>query len=145
MNAAVGNVRNMFMRMKPGDLVVMAGRSIYGEIYAGEIATAFDPNDTLDDVYERESIPYRRVSWIKGLAERRFLSENLSHLLSNRKTVIAIDKDVFGDELYPVVYGDYVFGDDSRYVFDGPAYKNFPILGRKRWRKSIGLGTKLVA
>jgi hypothetical protein len=40
--------------------------------------------------------------------------------------VISIDKNEFGDEVYTRVYGNYVFRDDSRYVFEGPAYKNYP-------------------
>lgn len=126
MNAAVGNVKNMYLRMKPDDLVIMAGRSIYGEIHAGEITKPFNADDTIEGVYSRDDIPYRRVRWFDDLPQRRFLSERLSQRLSNRKAVISIEKEEFADEVYRLVYGDYVYGDESRYIFEGPTYKGFP-------------------
>ncbi|HWD26554.1 MAG TPA: hypothetical protein VG387_05275 [Rhizomicrobium sp.] len=124
-SAAVGNVRNMYARMKPGDLVVMGGRSLYQPIYIGEVETAFAPGDVIQiNQFGTDEVPVRKVRWLDVDAQRRFLSERLSHLLSNRKAIISIPKDEFGDEVYKFAYGDYIFGEDSRYVFAGPRYKN---------------------
>jgi hypothetical protein len=124
-NAAVGNVRNMFAKMKPGDLVIMGGKSIYQPVFAGEIVTPFDAASVLQTAaYPGEKIPYRSVRWLPVRTDRRFLSERLSHLLSNRKAVITVDRTEVADEIFKLAYGDYVFGENSRYIFPGPRYNN---------------------
>lgn len=124
-NKAVGILRGMFVRMKVGDLVVIGGKSLYEPFIAGEIVSPFSPADTIElPYYGLERVPVRKVRWLRVNAERRILSQKLSHLLSNRTAVITIGKEEFGDEIYKLVYGDYVFGDDGRYVFPGPKYNN---------------------
>jgi hypothetical protein len=124
-NAMVGNVRNVFVRMRPGDVVLVGQYSLYDRIYIGEIDGEFDPRVIVHDPrYGRESMPARRVRWLPIRTERRFLSQSLSLLLSNRKAVISIPKREFGNEVYRVAYGDYVFGSNSRYIFEGPKYNN---------------------
>jgi hypothetical protein len=127
-SAAVGNVRNVFVRMRPGDLVLVGGYNFYEPVHIGEIAEPFDPGVTVHvERYGREDIPARRVRWIDVRYERRFLSQRLSMLLSNRKTVVSVSKQEFGDEVYRIAYGDYVSGADSRYIFKGPKYNNIAI------------------
>lgn len=124
-NSAVGNVRNMFAKMKPGDLVIMGGKSLYRPVIAGEVTAPFDPTDVIEsDFYDGEGLPFRRMKWFPVREERRYLSERLSHLLSNRHAVISLSKEEFADEIYTMAYGDFVFGEDSRYVFPGPRYRN---------------------
>lgn len=124
-NAAVGNVRNVYERMKPGDLVLVGSSSYWAPILVGEVVGPFDPGLTVvNPAYGNEPIPARRVRWLKARQERRFLSQNLAQLLSNRKAVIGIDKQVYGEEVFKFAYGAYVFGTDSRYVFSGPEYNN---------------------
>lgn len=124
-NSAVGNVKNVFVRMRPGDLVLVGRQSLYDPILIGEIEGEFDPKETVRvERYGNERIPARHVRWLAVNVERRYLSQTLSLLLSNRHAVISIDKDKYGEEVYKVAYGEYVFGTDSRYVFQGPKYKN---------------------
>lgn len=123
--AMVGNIRNVFVRMQPGDLVLSGGQSLYDPILVGEVAGKFDAKLTVRyHRYGREEIPARRVRWLPVRRERRFLSQGLSHLLSNRKAVISIDDKLYGEEIYKFAYGDYVLGSGSRYVFPGPRYNN---------------------
>jgi hypothetical protein len=123
--AMVGNVRNVFDRMQPGDLVLTGAQSLYDSILVGEVVGKFDPKLTVQyRTYGREKIPARRVQWLPVRRERRFLSQGLSQLLSNRKAVISIDQKAYGEEIYKFAYGDYVLGSGSRYVFPGPRYNN---------------------
>ncbi|MGQ0741208.1 MAG: hypothetical protein ACT4OG_02770 [Alphaproteobacteria bacterium] len=125
-NSAVGNVRSMFAKIGVGDLVVMGDRSIYRPVHIGEITKAFETRDVTPlPVNGREEVPIRKVRWLNTNVERRELSERLSRLLSNRHSIIVINKEEFADEVYQIAYGDYVYRDDSRYVFPGPRYKNF--------------------
>lgn len=125
LSAAVGNVRNMFIAMRPGDLVLTSSGSFYDSILVGEVAGPYDPKLVVTHPkYGNELIPARRIKWIQIKRERRFLSEGLSRLLSNQKAVITIDKEVYGEEVYKFAYGDYVFNEESRYVYHGPKYKN---------------------
>jgi hypothetical protein len=117
--------------MQPGDLVLVGGYSIYEPVLIGEIKEPFDPKQKarvrVGDRYGREEIPARRVNWIQTKHERRFLTRGLSQLLSNRKAVVAIDKGEYADEVYRIAYGDYVFGTNSRYIFEGPRYNNIAV------------------
>ncbi len=127
-NAAVGNVRNVFQNMQVGDLVLVGAFGHYEPILIGEITEPYDGRRSVRyERYGNERIPFRRVNWLRTDVERRFLSEPLSRLLSNRRTVVHIDKQVFGEEIYRVSYGDYVSGAESRYIYEGPAYKNIAL------------------
>lgn len=124
-NAAVGNVRNVFVKMQPGDLVLVGGYSYYEPVLIGEIKDPFDPKFVVHlEQYGMEEVPARRVHWLNRRTERRFLSRGLSLLLSNRKAVVSVNKGEYGDEIYRLAYGDYVFGSNSRYIFEGPKYNN---------------------
>jgi hypothetical protein len=124
-SAAVGNVRSMFARMNSGDLVLLAGRSIYEPVLVGEVDGAFNPDDyTHIDRYPGAAIPMRRVHWLPVSNERRFLSKDLSMLLSNRKAVVNIDRRLFGEQVFRIAYGDYVDKEASRYIFEGNNYNN---------------------
>lgn len=127
-NAAVGNVRNVFVKMQPGDLVLVGGYGHYESILVGEIAEPFDARRYVRyERYGNDRIPLRRVNWLRTNIERRFLSEPLSKLLSNRRTVVHVDKHSFGEEIYRIAYGDYVSGTESRYIYEGPKYKNIAL------------------
>ncbi|WP_157787866.1 hypothetical protein [Bradyrhizobium elkanii] len=127
-NASVGNVRNVFLKMKPGDLVLVGGFSHYQPILVGEIEEPFDARRYVRyERYGNDRIPLRRVNWLQMNVERRVLSEPLSKLLSNRRTVVHIDKHIFGEEVYRIAYGDYVSGADARYIYEGPKYKNIAL------------------
>lgn len=105
--------------------MVMGARSLYAPVIAGEIVSQFDPSNILEGgFYDGEGIPFRKVKWLPVRTQRRQLSERLSQLLSNRHAVISLSKEEFGDEIYTLAYGDYIFGGESRYVFPGPKYKN---------------------
>ena len=124
-NASVGNVRNMFQKMKRGDLIITSSYSIYKPVHAGEIISSFRAEDqSIRTPFEPYEVPVRHVRWFRATEERRFLSERLSRLLANRRTVIHVDKNEFGEEIYKLAYGDFAFRDDGRYVFPGPLYKN---------------------
>jgi hypothetical protein len=114
--------------MQPGDLVLVGGYSYYEPVLIGEIREPFDPEVVVRiERYGREAVPARRVNWFAANEQRRFLSQGLSLLLSNRKAVVSIDKAEYGDEVYRIAYGDYVFGTNSRYIFQGPRYNNFAV------------------
>ena len=126
--AAVASVHTVYERMQPGDLILFAGRDIYEPIHIGEIKEPFDAKHSVQiKAYDREDIPSRKIRWINVRVERRFLSERLSALLSNDHAVIRLPKEEFGDEVYRIAYGDYVFGTSSRYLFRGPSYKNIAV------------------
>jgi hypothetical protein len=123
--AAVGNVTNMFTRMKPGDLVLVGQYDIYEPILIGEINRPFHVRDVIDHPrFPTEQTPVRHVRWVSADQERRFLSKELSKRLSNRKAITSVDPERFGDEIYRIAYGDYVNGETSRYIFDGKDYSN---------------------
>jgi hypothetical protein len=127
-NAAVGNVRNVFIHMKPGDLVLVGGHSLYDPILIGEIAEPFDARKYARyERYGNDRIPIRSVNWLQTGVERRWLSQPLSTLLSNRKAVVRVDKTAFGEEIYRFAYGDYISGTESRYIYKGPKYKNIAL------------------
>ena len=124
-NAAVGNVRNVFIHMKPGDLVLVGGHSLYDPILIGEISEPFDARKYVRyERYGNERIPLRAVNWLNTTLERRWLSQPLSKLLSNRRAVVTVEKNSFGEEVYRFAYGDYVSGAESRYIYKGPKYRN---------------------
>jgi hypothetical protein len=127
-NAAVGNVRNVFLKMRPGDLVLVGNFGHYEPILIGEIAGPFDARNYVQyERYGNDRIPIRKVNWLQMGVERRTLSEPLSRLLSNRRTVVHIEKHSFGEEIYRIAYGDYVVGTESRYIYEGPKYKNIAL------------------
>lgn len=123
----VGLVETMFIDMKPRDLILISGKSMYAPFYIGEITKPFDPGEDVTQVspYGRDEIPYRKVKWLPiGRPERRFLPERLYQLLSNEKAVISISRADFGELIFRYAYGDYVFGENSRYVYHAPNYDN---------------------
>lgn len=125
LSAAVGNVKTLFLRVKSGDIILVGRQSIYEPILIGEVDGPFNPDDLIDvPRCNGEQAPIRKVKWLETAAERRFLPQKLSRLLSNRKTVIHIDKKEFGQDVFKYAYGDYVSGENSRYIFNGPRYKN---------------------
>jgi hypothetical protein len=124
-NARVGNVRNVFRDMKPGDLVLVGASSQYDPVLIGELIEPYDPKVfTYYEKYGRDKIPARRVKWLRTDFERRQLSQGLSRLLSNRRTVITVSEIEYGEEVYQIAYGDYVYGEHSRYIYEGKKYKN---------------------
>ena len=124
-NAAVGNIRSVFLHMKVGDLVLVGGHSLYDPILIGEIVSPFDArNVTRYERYGNERIPTRKVNWLRTDIERRVLTQSLSKLLSNRRAVVKVDKPSFGVEVFRLAYGDYVSGAEARYIFKGPKYRN---------------------
>lgn len=124
-NAAVGNIRNVFLHMKVGDLVLVGGHSLYDPILIGEISAPFDARSfTRYERYGTERIPTRKVNWLRTDIERRVLTQSLSKLLSNRRAVVSIEKATFGVEVFRLAYGDYVSGTEARYIFKGPKYRN---------------------
>lgn len=64
------------------------------------------------------------MNWLNTGLERRWLSQPLSKLLSNRRAVVKVEKNSFGEEVYRFAYGDYVSGTESRYIYKGPKYRN---------------------
>jgi len=123
--AAVGNVTNMFIRMKTGDLVLVGQYDIYEPILIGEINRPFHVRDVIDHPrFPTEQTPVRHIRWVSADQERRFLSKDLSKRLSNRKAITSVDPERFGDEIYRMAYWDYVNGETSRYIFNGRDYKN---------------------
>jgi hypothetical protein len=74
--AAVGNVTNMFTRMKTGDLVLVGQYDIYEPILIGEINRPFLVRDVIDHPrFPTEQTPVRHVRWVSADQERRFLSK----------------------------------------------------------------------
>lgn len=125
LNSAAGNVKTLFSRVKPRDLILVGRQSIYDPILIGEVQTPFNPDHLITiPKFEGEQTPYREVKWLPVKTERRFLPQKLSRLLSNRKAIIHIDKKEFGEDVYKYAYGDYVYGENSRYIFSGPKYRN---------------------
>jgi hypothetical protein len=121
----LGSVRAVFSRMQPGDLVLVGGRSVYDSVLIGEVVTAFDPGQVTElTEYPAERIPVRAVRWFANRYERRYLPQGLSALLSNRRAVVGIPKEEYGDVIFRIAYGHYVFGTDARYIFHGPDYDN---------------------
>jgi hypothetical protein len=124
-NAAVGNIRNVFLHMQVGDLVLVGGHSLYDPILIGEVTKPFNDADFVNyERYGNDRIPIRRVKWLQTDIERRLLTQPLSRLLSNRRTVVRVEKEAFGEEVFRLAYGDYVAGEEARYIYKGPRYRN---------------------
>jgi hypothetical protein len=120
----ITNIRLMFKEMKVGDLVLFAGPSFYDKVWVGVIKSVFDPEDRIEiREYRGETIPFRKVKWLTTKIERRELPQVLSQLLSNRRAVIQIDKQIWGDFIYSFSYENFVSDTDSRYVFHGRTYR----------------------
>ena len=106
----------------------MGQYDFYSPVLVGEVAGPFDPSVTITlDRYGDAPIQARKVNWLPVFKERRFLSKDLSLLLSNRKAIVNVDETRFGEEIYRIAYGDYVDAEYSRYIFDGRAYDNHAV------------------
>ncbi|BGE86910.1 MULTISPECIES: hypothetical protein [Methylosinus] len=124
-SSAAGNIKTLFLKVKPMDLILVGQKTIYDPILIGEVVGQFNPEESIAiPRCEGELGPLRRVRWLETATERRFMPQALSKLLSNRKAVINIDKSSFGQDVFKYAYGDYVFGENARYIFSGPKYRN---------------------
>jgi len=117
-------VRHLFVDVQVGDIIAVGGQ-MYDPVYYGEVITATDGRNTIRvPRYGDEDIPVRRVRWHPSIVERRYLSPDLSHLLSNRKALTELSKIRFGAEMFSSAYGNYIVDDESRYAISGDNYDN---------------------
>ena len=123
LNARVGNVHTLFVRVKKGDLVfvpITIGGVSY--VLAGEVLEDFNPQTRARlDLYTGEFVPARRVKWIGQPIVRREIGDELSLRLSNRHAIIAIGPE-FRKDAVSYVYRNVSIDGSSQSIINGAAY-----------------------
>lgn len=117
-----GNVRKLFAKMKIGDLVIVPGRSAFGDVSFGEIISDFDPKDTLTVKSFADEIQYRRVRWVTTNVPRQSIPIHLQGYLSKPPAIAAVPRSEFTDEFFSFAYPSFVLADKSAVVLRGPGY-----------------------
>ncbi len=132
MNASLGNLVSLYSEANVGDLVIVPGIGQYKPVLIGEIVAPYSPDDAI--VLESlggESVPTRKVRWIKKSIEKRQFSRPLAKRLENRHAIINIrDQLVEGHigqlskEVYRSVYDSYVLLNESKITLYGRDYNS---------------------
>lgn len=127
LSAAVGNVKRLYEEARVGDIILVPGDGLFSDVLMGEIIE--DPPAGRDrvqiDVYEEDSIPYRRVSW-KAFPLRANLSMELSRCLSRPLAITYIEDPRLTNEVLQFVYGNYIIGNSAKHYFSGESYQDQP-------------------
>lgn len=124
LNSHLGNVKNLFVRAKAGDLIIVSGFGQYKSILFGEITKPFDPKDTIMlKGHEYGTVPYRKVKWLRNQPEKRELPQILAKKLENPHAITLIDRDRTNQRFYDFAYDSYVLGESSKIEIYGPDYK----------------------
>ncbi|MGY3617739.1 hypothetical protein [Bradyrhizobium sp. USDA 10063] len=116
------SVRKMFGRMKPGDLVIVPGKS-YQLVYFAEVISDFVVADvTTVARYGSEQIPYRRIRWLNIGVPRYAVPPGLQSYLSKPPAIAHLLRTPETEEFFRLAYPAYVLADRSAVIMDGPKY-----------------------
>ncbi|WP_372400136.1 hypothetical protein ABMY26_31425 [Azospirillum sp. HJ39] len=127
LSAAVGNVKRLYEEARVGDIILVPGDGLFSDVLMGEIIE--DPPAGEDriqlEVYQEDTIPYRRVSW-KAFPLRANLSTDLSRSLSRPLAITNIEVPKLINEVLQFVYGNYIIGNSAKHYFSGESYQDQP-------------------
>ena len=123
-NTWVGNARKLYGTAKVGDLVVVPGKGAYAPVLFGEIATPFNPSDTIRvEQFNFADIQTRQVKWISTNHYRRDLPPHLDIHLSKPPAIRSVSRGKGnGDGFFEYAYPSYILGDVSVAQIYGPRY-----------------------
>ena len=121
-SAELGNITRLFVDAKVGDLVMSPGKGQYDPFLIGEITTQWSKNDDLVvSKLAGETVPTRRVKWLRPVLARRDFPIRTAKRLINRHAITRLD-DFYYEDIFDTVYPNYTWQDRSKLDLYGNAY-----------------------
>ncbi len=113
-----GVLMGFFGRAKKGDLVVVPPAHFYDKVLIGELLDnpAEFETITIPEMWERETVPARRVKWL-ATPVRGECSIELQRRFPSPNTVRMLDRELRA-EIYSMAYGSYSIEDSYTATFD---------------------------
>ena len=123
-NQAAGNVDRLFNKVKLGDLVLSPAIGHYKGMLIGEVIKEWEASDKVAvDKLHDEEVPCRKVRWIHKEISRHDFPAQISQRIWNSHAVSELDT-VFYEDIYNIVFDNYVTENKSKIDFHAPLYSS---------------------
>lgn len=120
--AELGNIDRLFKEAKVGDLILSPSLGHYDPYLIGEITQKWSKEDDREiPLLQNEIVPTRRVRWLNTALARRDFPVKVSKRLQNQHAITRVDPD-FYEDIFSLVYPNYVWGDRSKLDIFGDGY-----------------------
>ena len=123
-SSQIGNVRNLFLRARVGDLVIVPGSGHYEPFLIGEFSSSFAEKQTFSfNNTKEDEIPFREVRWLRTDLTKHSLPSELSKKIYNRHAIVQNRRNDTLDQIYNFAYQSVIYGNSSKIDITGHSYQ----------------------